>query len=197
MTGPAVEAAEIADLPSVARLHGSGIREGFLSSLGQRFLTLFYGALYEDAASLLLVARREGKVVGFVAASDDPAGFADRFRRRKRSDVIRALLPALWRTRVARGLWELRAHVAGESVGEPELLAVVVDAGSRRSGIGKALEDGLEAAFRARGVDRYFVVVSEVNMGARAFYERSGFSEHSRIVVHRGTTSVRYEKSLL
>lgn len=54
---------------------------------------------------------------------------------------------------------------------------LAVDEAYRGQGIGLALMCELEARLAAKGCVKYYLLVSEENTGARAFYERFGFEE--------------------
>jgi hypothetical protein len=53
----------------VVRLHICGIPTGFISSLGEKFITELYKAVSEDENSFCLVAQEDEQVLGFVAFS--------------------------------------------------------------------------------------------------------------------------------
>jgi hypothetical protein len=58
------------ELGEVARLHQNGIKAGFLSSLGFDFLVLLYQAVSKSGKGILIVALRDGKVIGFVSGAE-------------------------------------------------------------------------------------------------------------------------------
>ncbi len=181
----------------MARLHATAIREGFLSTLGERFLAHLYRAMTGSDAAVLLVARGDdGHVQGFVAGSTRPGAFYRQFLRRRgpRSALLlagRALRPA-----AARRILETVRHVGREGGGGPELLSIAVGPPARRTGLGSGLVLKLEEHLRSEGAERLSVVVGSGNRPARAFYERLGFHPVGGIEVHRGARSLRYEKAL-
>jgi len=52
----------------------------------------------------------------------------------------------------------------------------------RRQGIGRALMAELEKRFRAKGCMRYYMLVTQDNAAAVAFYERLGYERMDDIV---------------
>ncbi|HMK63725.1 MAG TPA: hypothetical protein VK386_08915, partial [Acidimicrobiales bacterium] len=58
-----------ADASAIAALHANSITEGFLSSLGERFLRRLYRRMMASRQSVVLVAQGPEAVVGFVAGS--------------------------------------------------------------------------------------------------------------------------------
>jgi len=192
-----VEPARPADVDDIARLHAECIREGFLSSLGPAFLSLLYRSMVHSPDVTLLVARRDGRPVGFVAGAARPREFYQRFLRR---NVFRAgalVARRALRPDVARRLVETARHVR-RSGGRPsaELLAIAVAPDARRHGAGAKLARALEDDLRTADVDLIEVVVATENEGARAFYERLGYEDPTPLEVHRGEPSVRYGKRL-
>ena len=61
------------DIEVVAQLHREQLADSFLARLGERFLKVLYRRIVADSGSALLVARADGRVVGFVAGTDDTA----------------------------------------------------------------------------------------------------------------------------
>ena len=192
-----VEPARPADVEDVARLHAECIREGFLSSLGPRFLSILYRSMVHSPDATLLVARGGGTPVGFVAGAAQPGLFYRRFLRRKVFRAGALVARRALRPRVTRRLVETARHVR-RSDGRPsaELLAIAVAPDARRHGAGGMLARALEEELRAAEVDSIEVVVASGNDVARAFYERLGYADPEPLEVHRGESSLRYRKPL-
>jgi ribosomal protein S18 acetylase RimI-like enzyme len=192
-----VEPARPEDAAAVARLHADGIGEGFLSTLGQRFLAHLYRAMTQSPVATLLVSRDEdGAVIGFVSGATSPGAFYRQFFRRHGPRAALILAGRALRPRVFRRILETVRHVGKEGGGGPELLSIAVGPPARRTGLGSMLVRRLEQELRADGADRLAVVVGAGNPGARAFYERLGFHPLGGIEVHQGYRSLRYEKPL-
>lgn len=62
-----------------------------------------------------------------------------------------------------------------QDAGRAQLVSMWVDPACRRSGVGQALVDSVVEWNRARGVWELVLMVTDVNVGAIAFYERLGF----------------------
>jgi ribosomal protein S18 acetylase RimI-like enzyme len=193
-----VEAARPTDGRVVAELHSSGITEGFLSSLGIPFLARLYQAMATSPDAVLLLARVDGRVAGFVAGSARPGHFYRWFLRTNAPLAALALLPRMLRPRVLFRMMETLRQVRRnrEDDAAGELFAIAVSGSTRRGGIGAALVGGLEKELVEDGAGVLTVVVGASNAGARAFYERMGFSDPEPIQVHRGEPSVRYSKAI-
>jgi ribosomal protein S18 acetylase RimI-like enzyme len=193
-----VEAARPTDGWAVAELHSSGIAEGFLSSLGTPFLARLYQAMAKSSDAVLLLARVDGEVAGFVAGSARPGRFYRWFLRTNAPSAALTLLPQALHPRVIFRMTETLRQVRRnrDEDAPAELFAIAVSDSTRRGGIGAALVGHLERELVDDGADALTVVVGASNAGARAFYERMGFSDPNPIQVHRGEPSVRYRKPI-
>lgn len=204
---PLVRAADPADAPGVAALHAAEIPEGFLVTLGPRFLRALYARIARSEHGLLLVAdgdgdgdgggdgsRRNGsrrnELRGFVAAALDTGALYREFLRR---DALRAGLaaaPAL--ARAPRRGWETWRYGRSphDELPAAEVLAVAVSPRSRGRGVGAALLSAAQAQLVARGVGGARVVTAAGNEAALALYARAEFSPRRTIEVHAGVEQV-------
>ena len=64
-----------------------------------------------------------------------------------------------------------------ENAERAQLVSMWVDPAYRRAGVGFALVDAVVAWNRARGLREMVLMVTSVNVGAIAFYERLGFAK--------------------
>jgi len=58
-------------VPSIAELHIEGITTGFISSLGDDFVSYLYQAIAQDKRSFYLVAVEDRKTIGFVTFTEN------------------------------------------------------------------------------------------------------------------------------
>ena len=56
---------------AVAELHSKSIDQGFLSSLGLKFLTLLYEAIVADKDSILIILKAHDEVCGYVCGTQN------------------------------------------------------------------------------------------------------------------------------
>lgn len=179
------------DVRQVAELHCSGISEGFLALLGPGFLRRMYDEVRVDPHSFILVCRQEGRMVGFVAGTENTRAFYRQFLRRR--GVVAGLSAS---PRLLRGVpraWETLRYGMGEPADDlpaAELLAMAVDPTARGKGLGTVLAQACVAEFRHRQVGAARVVVAAHNQAAVRTYRRAGFADASVTEVHRGTTSL-------
>jgi ribosomal protein S18 acetylase RimI-like enzyme len=179
----------------VARLHRDNLDQGFLATLGERFLALMYRAIDETAGAALLVEERDGQVLGFVSGA---RGMRAIYRRMLSHPVelALALLPSLLRpARVWRILEILRYGGKADAIADlppDELLSIAVSPLARGSGVAERLYQRLQAHFRERGVAVFRITVGDALEPAHRFYRRMGARPVGRVEVHRGQGSVVY-----
>ena len=177
-----------ADADAAARLHATGIQEGFLSSLGPRFLTLLYRRMVRDGRSFLLVAEEDGVVVGYAGATENLSHLYRQFLRHE--GVVAALVAAPRLFRAWRPALEtLRYPSGGQDLPDAELLAIAVSPECRGRGVGRALVTAVNEELTRRGVTNARVVVAATNAAALQLYKASGFRPSTSIEVHARTTS--------
>lgn len=180
----------VGDVPVVARLHAGQISEGFLASLGPRFLERLYRRMCRSEGSFVLVADDGGRVVGFVAGSVATRQLFSTFV--VRDGPFAALrspgqLLSSWR-RVRETLRHGRA--GDEQRAEGELLAIAVDPRCRRGGVGARLVQALLEETARRSAASVDVVVGAGNQAAIALYRHAGFVPVRHFELHPGTTSL-------
>ncbi|HUI03239.1 MAG TPA: GNAT family N-acetyltransferase [Acidimicrobiales bacterium] len=181
------------DAPVVAALHHELIAEGFLSSLGPRFLRRLYRRVALSGDSFLLVAEVDAVPVGFIAGSVSLGRLYRRF-------IVRdGVAAALGSARQLLGAWrralETLRHGGEGGAGAPaaELLAVAVAPAWRGRGVGARLVTGFLAEVAAMAGDASRVVVGAENATAIAMYRRAGFTAARTFELHPGTTSLLME----
>lgn len=201
-----LRAGAVRDAPEVARLHARHIPTGFLAVLGPRLLTRLYRRVARTDDCFLLVAERDGTIVGFLAGSLDTRRLMRRFVLLDGPAVIVSTgweVLRHWR-RVLETLGHGARRIQTDETGveepasqpEAELLAVAVDDGFRGSGLGSTLTRAFldEATHRGAGSAR--VVVGVANRQAIGMYRRCGFATVEQFEHHRGAMSVLMRCSL-
>jgi ribosomal protein S18 acetylase RimI-like enzyme len=172
------------DAPAIAGLHAERIGEGFLVTLGPRFLTRLYRRIALSPAAVLVVAESADRIVGFLAATTSTRRlYADFLRRDALAAGVVAAPAAL---RSPRRVWETLRYgtVDDGDLPEAEVLSVAVAADVAGRGIGgRLLTAGLGELARA-GTPAARVVTAVSNDAALAMYEGAGFRRRTRTEVH-------------
>lgn len=194
------------DAPTIAKLHRHALPEGFLSSLGDRFLAALYTELARAPRTCVWVATdTNGLCVGFVAGSVD-------IRHAYRHVFIHGLrtlgpilLPKLLRAPVLRRIIQTSTYPLHRKrksafdrpprATQAELLAIAVADDARGHGLGRRLVDTFETTLKSWGHnDPYRVVTHAEDPRSNSFYRALGFTfvEHFR---HHQHTMSLYTKN--
>ena len=180
----------VEDAETAASLHTVEIREGFLSSLGPRFLAYLYRRLALSPDSFLLIAETDGRPVGFLAGTENVATLYRRFL--VHDGVAAALTSAPRLIRAIPRVLETLRHGShpGDASTQAELLSIAVDGSARRSGAGRLLVSAFLVEMRRRDVPAADVVVAKDNLGAIRLYQSQGFKTAVEFENHPGTVSL-------
>jgi ribosomal protein S18 acetylase RimI-like enzyme len=183
-----VRSGRTGDASAVGALHAERIGEGFLVTLGPRFLARLYRRIARSPHAVLLVAEDGGRIVGFVAAATDTRRLYREFLLRDAVPAALAAAPAV--LRAPRRVWEtLRYASAGDDTGDlpaAEVLSIAVAADAGGRGIGGALLAAALDELGRAGVTSARVVTAVGNDAALAMYGRAGFRRQARTEVHAG-----------
>lgn len=179
----------------VADLHIACMPDGFLTTLGPRFLSLMYQAIDEGESSVLILSREGDQIAGFVAASSSMApiyrGMLQHWPR-----LFSALLPSLFLPRRLRRILEIVRYSSSRELpvnrAQAELLSIGVDAPFRGRGHADQLYEDLCEHCRRRGIPEFKIVVGVTLEQAHRFYRRMGALPADQIEVHKGQTSKVY-----
>lgn len=185
------------DAGALQRLHGRAFPSFFLTTLGPRFLELFYDRLIRDG-EIVLVIELGGAMAGFAAGTARPHGFFTRLLRRDAWRFASASVPALVRhPRIAPRLWRATRRPAEERErpeGFATLLSIAVDPGRARHGLGARLLEAFIAEARARGAAGLDLTTDcDENDAVNAFYRRNGFSLRREFTTPEGRRMNEYE----
>ena len=179
----------------LARLHAEGISEGFLSTLGERFLQRLHHALAMSPNAFVIAAIHENEVVGFVCGSTDTKKVYRACLLRLGVVTAPVILPKLISLKRLRRVLETLLYPArtkGASLPRAELLSLCVASAWQRKGIGRRLFDELVSQFGRREVGSFRIVTGANLQKARKFYESMGARMAGEINVHRGEPSLVY-----
>jgi glycosyltransferase involved in cell wall biosynthesis/ribosomal protein S18 acetylase RimI-like enzyme len=195
---PRVRLARPQDAPALARLHIHSLPEGFLSSLGERFLRVFYAALARDKGAITLVADGDEGVIGFAAGVASVGDFYRRFFVRRAIPAAIAAAHHLWHPKMLSRAWETARYARDTGdYPEAELISIGIADSRRGRGLGRQLLEGVLEGLREKGVREVRVMVGADNDPANEFYSRMGFRALGSIPVHRGQLSNLWVTSCL
>ncbi|MCE5310599.1 MAG: GNAT family N-acetyltransferase [Acidobacteriales bacterium] len=178
----------------IAGLHQREIREGFLSTLGRKFLALLYASIVaSDQAFLLAGVGAGGEVVGFICVTVDTSSVLKRCIWQSWFRLTVALLPQLFSWRVLVKVFEtLRYASDGGDIALPraEILNFCVGDSQQGKGIGRCLFAAATSELKRRGVARIKIVTGESQTRAQKFYDSAHARRVGGVQVHKGVKSV-------
>lgn len=180
----------------VAELHATNIDQGFLSSLGLRFLALLYRAIDESPSSVLLVAEHEGRIIGFISGGIGMRAIYSRMLRHW-PQLLLALIPTLISPRRLLRIIEILRYSAGgvEAVAKlphAELLSLAVDRAFRGQRYAEILYQRLAAYFEQHGIPEFKITVGSTLEPAHRFYRKMGAEPVAELELHPRSHSVIY-----
>ncbi len=177
----------------IARLHKEGIPTGFLSSLGESFLTDLYKAISQSSDGFGFVVRKDGEILGFVAFASDLQKLYKQVIRKKGLKLILILIPRLLSMRTIRKIYEnIFYPKKTENLNLPsaELLSIVVSSNNQGKGFAqKLIEMGFREC-RRRNISEVKVLVAESNLLANRLYQKTGFQLATKIESHAVISNV-------
>lgn len=182
-------------LRQVAQLHAACIDQGFLSSLGPRFLTVLYRAIDRSESTVLIVECNGPNVIAFVSGG---AGMGPIYRQMLRDwlALTVALLPIVLNPRKVIGIVEIlrRRENAERNANLPqhELFSIAVAPAARGTGTAGRLYRDLSAWFKDHNVSAFRIVVGDNLAPAHRFYSRMGAEPAGTLRVHGDSRSTVY-----
>lgn len=183
------------DAAAASFLHSSRITEGFLPTLGPRFLKRLYRRIALDRDSFLIVAEKDNELLGMASCTQDLGNLYRSFILRDGLIAATSALLPIMRS-LPRVFETLRypsqggAEIAMAALPGAEVLAVAVREESSGLGIGRQIMVAAIAEFSRRGVKSVKVVAGSQNASALSLYRSVGFRDTAALEVHEGTDSL-------
>ena len=180
----------------VAELHVTMIPDGFLSSLGVKFLSLLYEAIDKSERNFLDMALNEdGYVIGFVAGGSSYSEVYFYFIRNPYRFICSFKFNVLLLTKIIGVLEVLLKTLGGKKEHEnqpAELYSIAVVDSEQRGGVAKGLFENLVDYFALRGYCSFVIRVGVHLSNAHAFYLKQGAVKQSSVKFHGNRSSVVY-----
>ncbi len=183
---------ETRDMEAVTGLHSEALKIGFLSTLGEDFLSIIYEGITASDLGVIFVYEEDEKVAGFIAGSMDTQKLFREIYRRKLPRLAGNLaFKVVRQPGIIRNLMRSSRYpgMAGGSVAA-ELLSIAVYEDFRGRGIGSALVEALIKYFKERDLSMFKVSVDQRLEGADEFYERLGFELKDTIEIYGKKMSI-------
>ncbi len=183
------------DAKFIAKLHKKEISKGFLSSLGERFLTLLYEAMCVSKNAFVIVYIQNKKIEGFISGCVNVKEFFKEFFQyliEKPYRFFYLFIKMLSIDRV-RGIIEILLYPKKErDLPQAELLTIAVSRKLQGKGISRLLFNEFLNEMRKRNIKTFKVIVGENLPRAVKFYEKMGFRFLTSIYTHKDKLSRVY-----
>lgn len=177
-----IRAATADDISETIAVHKAAFPGFFLTMLGDRFLLELYRGFLQDSSSIWLIASHDGRLVGSVVGTTEPAGFFKRLLSsrwpgfivggasgfcRHPLQIVRRFLAAL----VYRGE---KPH----GIDNATLLSSIgVSPPYTDRGVGLSLVESFCREAFSRGAEHVYLLTDDANnVAANRFYIKCGFS---------------------
>ena len=187
-----IRKAETKDAGDVANLHIESISSGFISSLGLGFSRQLYKGICGCESAFCLVARKNDKVLGFIAGAESVGGLYKSVLLRRGLLMSVYLARFIFSARTIKKIFQtlLYPSKTAEEYPPAEVLSVAVTPQARRKGVGRALMQAAMEEFRRRGIDQLKVAVAESNGPANRYYVKEDFQQSGVYDSHNVQTNI-------
>jgi ribosomal protein S18 acetylase RimI-like enzyme len=191
-----------ADIEDVAKLHIQVFPGFFLTSLGASFLKELYAGFLSHSSGIFLVAKEEGRVVGFVAGTSSPKVFFSDLRRRRCMAFVIKATPSIFRNPlpVCRKLFYAATYRGDAPVARPSaalLSSIGISHLCRGAGVAGSLMIEFENESVKRGVEHIYLTTDALdNDRVNVFYRKQGYEIVTTFQQNGGRDMFRYEKQL-
>lgn len=185
------------DVDQIVEIHLRSFPGFFLSSLGPRFLSLYYESIAttDDGIGFISIAST-GFSEGFVAGTTNPRGFYSRLLKRSGVRFFIASLTAAFKKptiipRLVRALFHPSDNPIGESVAGLYSVGVLPEAQGK--GVGSRLVRAFLCEADKHGCERAFLTTDQDNNEAtNRFYEKMGFKIERQYITPEGRRMNEY-----
>lgn len=187
------------DLNSVVSIHVRAFDTFFLTSLGHRFLKLFYGYCSTSAEIALVATDTTGEIAGFVVGTTNARRLFVGMARLRPVQLGLSLLPAIVRQpmiilRLGRRWSSVETQSSGPAI---TLLSIATDPTKQRRGIGRRLLARFyDEACELSAASIELTTDALANMKVNAFYLENGFRLIKQYVTAEGRAMNVYSRDV-
>lgn len=189
------------ELKRIAQLHAEGISKGFISTLGIRFLEIFYSSIQSLPGGILIACYNENRITGFVSGTTGADSIYKSLIFKHPFALALVLLKSMFSIKKIKRIIETVKYSSSSdksdrTIPAAELISLAVDPEHRRKGIAGILCSSLENEFIRLGFNKYKIMVGSILTDSQKFYESIGAVKQKVISVHSGEKSLIYIKSI-
>lgn len=182
-------------IPEIAGIHASELKNDFLPSLGSEFLELLYLGVLKKGMAFGFVAQEKNKIVGFIIGTKNMNNF---FKSAITSNLIKMIylifLKVLKKPAIISNILETLLYTKKDRGPKSELVVIAVLKKWQGKGIGKKLIKSLENYFKKDKIKSYKLTVY-ADKEAVNFYKRLSYIKLSEFSLY-GKQWYIYEKNI-
>lgn len=189
------------DIKGIVDVHCSAFKGFFLTELGSSFLQLYYSSYFKEPSAVLLVAEKDGGIVGFSSATSLSTGFNTRlvkknfFRYALRGCMITLTKPKALVNLVKN--WSHRDSSVVDNGNYAELMSIAVSPNAQGGGIGKLLIQETEEVMKCISAHRFSLTTDYYNNESTiAFYKKCGYEVMYEFTAYPNRKMYRMIKTL-
>lgn len=189
------------DIRGIVEVHCSAFKGFFLTELGSNFLQLYYSSYFKEPSAVLLVAEKDGEIVGFSSATSLSAGFNTRLVKNEFFRyALRGCMVALTKPKALVNLaknWSHRDPSVLDNGDYAELMSIAVSPYAQGGGIGKLLIQETEEVMRSLNASRFSLTTDYFNNESTiTFYKRCNYEVMYEYTAYPNRKMLRMIKSL-
>lgn len=189
------------DIKGIVDVHCSAFKGFFLTELGSNFLQVYYSSYFREPTAVLLVAEKDGEVIGFASATSLSAGFNTRLvRKNVLRYALRGCVIAFTKPQALVNLYKNWSHRDPSIVDDgdyAELMSIAVSPNAQGGGIGKQLIQKTEEVVLSLKAERFSLTTDYYNNEATyAFYKKCGYKVIYEFIAYPARKMIRMIKEL-
>lgn len=191
-----IRKANLSEARDIAKIHVDSIPSGFLSTLGEEFLSKIYENSIKKAFTIVAIEkiRKKEKIIGFVSGTENFSKLKMNLMKNYNLKIILILLIKIInnpRTLIKIIETFFRKESKSKKINlNPELTAIAVSSNYRNKGIGKSLFMSLCKEFKENNILKFKMIVGENLKGSVNFYKSLGAKPVRKIEIHKGQKSI-------
>jgi len=186
------------EIRQAARIQIEELNEGFLSSFGEKALTVIFSHIAQSTWGVLVIAvdSELRNVVGYVFGTLNTGSLYKEFLLKKTPAAIFYFLPKMLSVRRIIKAFETLIYPSkspAPDLPDAELLDLAVKSQYHGTCVAQRLFEAFIAEFSNRGIDSFKIPTSASLPQAHRFYEKVGAKKVASVEVHEGEITYIYQ----
>lgn len=164
----------------MAKVHSESFPKFFLTTLGQRFLSIFYSSLLSEEQTISWGIKENDILIGFFVATENSDGLYKKIFIKNFFQFLIPLLTAFFKNinllfRLIKSFNSTKAHRVPIDY-KASLLSICILPTSSGKGLGKLLISKLENELIQRNILKYYLTTdADSNESTNIFYQKNQF----------------------